>query len=1072
MRRFLSLFTMLMLFGTFAFAQSRVVSGKVTDETGSPVPFASVKIKGSKSGLSADAYGVYSIKVKDGDILEISGVGYTAKEVPVGSQTNINTVLEKSKSTANMTEVVVTSAFNTKRTARSVSSNAQVVGSEQLNTIRQTNVNNALAGKVAGIQLRGQSSAVLDGSPALRLRGESSLGASSGAIYVVDGTILPNANDVNTDDIEDVTVLQGPSAAALFGQQGQNGAIVITLKKARRNARGIGVEVNSGVTFDRIYVLPNYQNSYGGGDSYDMFKYTYKAGDPIGWKALDGKYYPDYSDDASWGPKMVGQEYIPWYAWVGGHERSFKTASFTPQPTNARDFYNTGVTLNNNINFSKAGDNFNFRGSYSNLDIQGLVPNSSMKRNTLSINTSVDLSSKLTFGANINYLTQNTLGEFDQSYGNQSTGSFSSWFHRDLDMNIMRELRGLRSPDGTFASWNINSPANYNANSPATFYKANYWYNFYTYFDQQTNLAHRDRLFGDVSMTYKVNSDLKVRFTYRKQQNDTYYDQKYSTDLETSGSQTGQKAYYGTGNTYSNRENYEGIASYSKKIKDFALNMNAGFDIFKAKSTRTDANTNNGFNVPNLYNLSNSKNPASFSSGFSQQKYRALFARGDIGFRNFLFAEFALRNDWVSELPSNNNTIFVKSFGGSFVFSDLIKDKLPALSYGKLRASWGEVPASIGVYQYPGFSYAPAANQWNGNFLMGTPDVLVDPNIHGAVNSQKEIGLDLRFLKNRIGISVTYWDATIKDFPFQVAQAPTSGFTAKLINTGEIAKKGVDVQMNIKPIWSNNFQWDLNATWGRLIKNEVVSIAPGITRFTISNGARFGGITPPYTVNEVGKQWGVMFGGGAKRINGQPVLDAQGFNVADPNTNFGSVLPKYTGGVQNTFNVFKNFIFNVNIDYQVGGKFFSLSDMWGSYSGLTARTATLNDKGNSIRDAVADGGGVHVFGVDATGKPVDYYVEAKDYYHSLVTRNVFDDFLYDLTFVKLRELSFGYKIPVNKMNIGKWIQSATFSVTGRNLWLIYTKTKDFDPAEITSVYGEDGQFPGTRAIGVNLKLGF
>jgi hypothetical protein len=215
-----------------------------------------------------------------------------------------------------------------------------------------------------------------------------------------------------------------------------------------------------------------------------------------------------------------------------------------------------------------------------------------------------------------------------------------------------------------------------------------------------------------------------------------------------------------------------------------------------------------------------------------------------------------------------------------------------------------------------------------------------------------------------------------------------------------------------------------------------------------------------------------MYGGGYKRINGQPVLDGNGLYVADANTNFGSVLPKYTGGIQNTFNVFKNFVFNVNIDYQWGGKFFSLSDMWGSYSGLTARTATLNDKGNSIRDAVVDGGGVHVFGVDGTGKPVDYYVEAKDYYHNLVNRNVFDDFLYDLTFVKLRELSVGYKIPVSKLNVGKWIQSATFSVMARNFWLIYAKTKDFDPSEINSVYGEDGQFPGSRGFGVNLKLGF
>jgi hypothetical protein len=240
-----------------------------------------------------------------------------------------------------------------------------------------------------------------------------------------------------------------------------------------------------------------------------------------------------------------------------------------------------------------------------------------------------------------------------------------------------------------------------------------------------------------------------------------------------------------------------------------------------------------------------------------------------------------------------------------------------------------------------------------------------------------------------------------------------------------------------------------------------------------AGGAAFNGITPPVTVNAVGQKWGMMYGGGVKRINGQSVLDAGGLPVKDEQlVFFGSVLPDYTGGVQSSFMLFRNFIINVNIDYQAGGKFFSLSDMWGSYSGLLARTATLNDKGNSIRDRVEDGGGIKVSGVDENGKPVTHYVGAQDYFHALVDRNIFDDYIYDLTFVKLRELSLGYRIPINNLKIGKYIQSATFSIVSRNPWLIYAKTKDFDPAEINSVYGEDGQLPGTRSIGINLKLGF
>ena len=216
----------------------------------------------------------------------------------------------------------------------------------------------------------------------------------------------------------------------------------------------------------------------------------------------------------------------------------------------------------------------------------------------------------------------------------------------------------------------------------------------------------------------------------------------------------------------------------------------------------------------------------------------------------------------------------------------------------------------------------------------------------------------------------------------------------------------------------------------------------------------------------------MLIGGGKTYINGKPVLDESGHYVKSENVRFGSVLPDYTGGVQNSF-TYKGVTLNVNIDFQHGGKFFSLSDMWGTYSGLTARTAVLNDKGNSIRDAVADGGGIHVIGVDAVGKDVDYYVDAQEHFHSMVSNNVFDEFVYDLTFVKMREVSVGYQLPIQKWgNVGRYVQNVTLSLVARNPWLIYATTRDFDPSEIGNVYGENGQFPGTRSFGFNLKVGF
>jgi len=1066
---------MLMLCGVLAFAQSRVVTGKVTDIDGNPISFASVKVKGTSTGVSADANGAYSIKVNPNAILEISGASFKTIEVPVGTQNVLNTVLEKGAGT-DIKEVVVTSAFGIRRTGRSTSANVQNLTGDQVNTIRQTNVTNALAGKVAGAQVRSQSVAKLGAESVVRLRGENGLGVGGGALYVVDGTIMPSGADINPDDIEDYSILQGPAAAALFGPDGSNGAIVMTLKKAKKGAKGIGLELNMGIQFDNVYIVPDYQNSYAGGANGDLSLYQYKAGQPVAWKALDGKYYHDYSDDASWGPRMAGQEYIPWYAWYPGHEYSFKTAKLTPQPTNVRDFWETGVTRTTNVAFSKATDNLNLRASYTNLDIKGITPNEYLKRHTLNVNATAELSSRFTLGVNFNYIAENTNTESDDGYSNQSTGSFGQWFHRDLDMNKMRELRTITSPEGVFASWNRNNPDAYDPTNPRKSWAGNYWYNMYQYFDNINNSIRRDRLFGDVSLTYKINNDLKIKATYRKQQLTTNQEVIYKSELEASANQMSFNPYegnsfaaYGVNNTFSDRQNYEGLLMYSKKIKSFQINAQGGFDVLKTKFRGVNANTLGGLSAPGLYALSNSKNNINYGNTRNQFQRRSIFVRADIGFRNYLFVEGSYRRDYTSTEP-DGNYIDSKSGGLSFVFSDLIRNAVPFISYGKIRGSMGQLLNTLGIYQLNA-TYGIGTQQWNGNILTTVPNNLVDPALQGAVNTEKEIGLEMRFLKNRIGFNVTYWDRTNKDFPVNVTVDQSSGYSVISKNAGEIAKKGWDITGFIKPIQSKNFAWEISATWGYLVQNEVVSIFGDIKRLNLATGA-FSGTSAAYAVNEIGQPWGQMFGGGIKRVNGVPQLTSTGLFIREADTKFGSVLPNYTGGIQNSFNIFKNFTLNVNIDYSIGGKFFSLSDHWGTYSGLTARTAELNDRGIPLRDPVADGGGVHVFGVDATGKAVDYYVDGQTYFHQFRSNSIAEDNIYSLSFVKLRELSLGYRLPVEKLGIGKYVKTAVFSVVSRNPWLIWSKDKGFDPSEISNVYGEDGQLPGTRSVGVNLKLGF
>jgi TonB-linked SusC/RagA family outer membrane protein len=1067
----------LLLCLTQVHAQNRTVTGTVTaKDDGLPIPGVTVIVKGTTLGTQTNAAGKFSLSVPANATLTFKFIGYTTVEMPAGAEPM--TVVLTSVSNQ-LGEVVITGAFNTKQTARSASYAAQVVKSDALNTIRQPNVNNALAGKVAGVQVRSQSAGALGRNTQVRLRGATGFGNSPGALYVVDGTILPNSDDVNPDDIDNITVLQGPAASAQFGSAGANGAIVITTKKGGK-VKGVGIELNAGVNLDKVYILPNYQNTYAGGAAADLMQYHYKAGDPEGWKALDGKYYPDYTDDSSWGPKMVGQEYIPWYAWAPGTKYSFKTAKLVAQPNNARDFFETGTTLNNGIAFTKSADDYNIRLSYNNQYVNGIVPYTDLKKNVFNLNANYDLGKHFTVGANVNFVSQQVRGNISDGYANASTGNFNQWMHRDLDMGIMKELKDLTSPDGTLVSWNHQNPTSYTADDPNYFYAGNYWYNMYKIAELNTRTNQRDRFYGNIYLQYKLNKDFSIKATYRKNARNEWQEEFIPAILQKSGSQTGVKNYYRSYNAYENRENYEFLADYNKQVGDFKINVTGTSDIYNRSYKDNGGNTVDGLSIPDLYNITNSVSAPSVFNNRINEQYRAVVGKANLGYKNFLFADVTFRNDWFSTLFPQDNSVLSKSFGGVFVFSELTPALASWLSFGKIRVSYGETPQALatasdnyGAYRNNTL-YGVNQFKYGANLLMTTPNESVDPGLHGAVFKQTEFGLDLRFVNDRVSLSATYYVSNDSDFPASVTVNPASGFTTILTNFGKMKRRGLELTLSGTPVRINNFSWDVTINGARQLENKVVEVSKkyGVTRYTNPNDQVWG-TDMPYMVFQEGKEWGQIFGNGIKRnAAGVPIIAANGMYANDPNTYFGSVLPKWTGGIQNSFTIFKSFVVNANIDYQVGGKFVSLSNRWGQYSGLTAATAALNDKGVPVRDPVADGGGVKVSGVDDSGKPVSNYIDAKTYFQGLTNNKTYDSYIYDLTFVKLREVSIGYKIPVAKLGLGKVIQSARFDITGRNLLLIYAKSKDYDPSEISSQQGESGQLPGTRGLGFNLKVTF
>ncbi len=1108
MRKIASLCAALLLCSVLAIAQTRTVTGKVTDEKGDPIPFATIKVKNGKQGTTADDNGNYSIKVANGTILTFASVGFAEKEAPVRAD-RVNLTLTRTD--ASLSEVVVTTALNIKRKADNLSYAVQGIKGDKLTTTRITDVNQGLAGKIAGVQVRSQSGAKLGQAGSIRLRGATTLGDIS-PLWVLDGTPIDPV-DINPDDIDDLQVLKGPTAAALYGQRAEGGVIMVTSKKGRKRA-GLGVEINSTYEVDKVGLLPRYQNDYSGGSwlgantaGTEMQKFTYDPSSmPAEWKPLDGKFYHLYNDDASWGPRMVGQEYIPWYAWYTGTQYTGKTAKLTPQPNNIREFWNGNGAgqIINNAAVSKSGDGYNFRLSYTNITQKGLLPSTDRRKNYVQSSLSYDINSHLTAGINFNYTNEVIHGEFDDTYGNNSSGGFSQWFHRDLDMNILKQFRNYRTPDGVLPSWNLNDGNGINglpSSNASSFLRPNYWFDYYAYFDNISNTTNRNRVAGDVNLTYKINNHFKVAGFLRRNNVSSDNEGKVPFVLEQSNdassslalSATGVgrpiKSTYRTTYSFSGEDNYEFLASYNQKFSDFMVDVNLGANDYQANSKSIYNSTKGGLTIPNLFALSNSVNPIDYSNNRFKSERRSFYGRASVNWKDVVIVDGSLREEFSSTLPTNNNSYKYPSIGASVLLTKYISPSVPFISFAKLRGSYAQVGTDLAAYKLNQV-YTLNASLFGTSALTTTPDQLIDPNIKPTLSSSYEGGLDLRFLKNRISLSGTYY--TQKSINAIIAAPITgaSGYSSKLINAGEIDKNGIELSLDARAIQTKSFSWDvsINVAHSRV---KIISLAPGVhqlyTNGAASSSASYTNTSgnPAYApgtwqfdkdnTGGYSNNYSQLIGIGIQKYNGAPVLTTDGQYVpTTSNVSFGSTVPDYTGGMVNSF-TYKDFNLSFAIDFVKGGKYYSLSDFWGKVSGLYDVTASLNDKGIPIRNNVADGGGVHVVGVDATTahSKIDTYVDAGTYYHQFYSHYINENSIFDLSYVKMREISFGYRIPINKIGkMANTFQNITISAVCHNAFLFYTANKNIDPSELVGVYGESGQLPPTRSIGVSLKLGF
>ncbi len=1078
MRKFLGLFLgCLFLIGTQAIAQDRTVTGKVTAEDGSVLPGVNISVKGTTRGTTTNGEGTYQIAASSTATLVYSFIGFQNMEITVGSQSTINVSL---KTDVNQLNEVVVTALGISRDKKALGYAVQEIKGENLTVARDPNVANALAGKIAGVQVLGQSGAKF-GSPSIRIRGINSLTGSE-PLYVVDGTPT-DISQVNMDDVESLTVLKGPSATALYGNRASAGVIVITTKRAK--AGETSLNVNHSSTLDMVALLPDYQNEYGGGYSqdFDTFQFNSKI-HPADWASFNGQRILDYSADESWGPKLDGQPHRSAASWIPGTPKFGIQTPFEAQPNNVRDFFAKPVSSNTNIAFARGGDFYNSRISYTHIINNGIVPNSSQTKDYVSAKNSISFSKRLTADLNINYTstksnnipadrygstggtgTSNALfgvGSSTLSGFNQTIGSFNQWFQRQLRIE---DLRDYKNADGTYRSWNIGGPLD-----P----KPKYWDSPYTQVYENTNLARQQRLFGDIGLTYKILDHLTASAKVRRDYGSYVNEGRIAAGTLNAGGK-GSYAYL-TGLSLEN--NYEGLLSYNQDFENFSVVANAGGNIRYNRTEGTFQSTVGGLTSPGFYAIGASIDRPISQNYLFERRVNSVFGNVSFGFKDFIFVEGSIRNDWSSTLPKANNSYLYPSVSGSLVFTQFIP-RNNILSFGKIRAGYAQVGTDVGPYQ-TALTYTVGSFTYGANSLSFLPNQLPNANLKPGLSSSYEGGIDLKLFNNKIGIEFTAYQNNNRNQIIPLAVAPTSGYSNAVVNAGLIKTTGLELHISATPVKTNSFSWqvDLNGDRNR---SEVVELAAGQQNYQI-DGPQWRTLTLNARIGDKGEAlpWGTLIGQGIKKdANGNRVVysptaenvksGVAGLYVKENNVNLGSVLPKFKGGLLNTFK-FNDVTLRINTDFVIGGKFFSTTKMFNNYSGLGAETAGMNELGKPKRDDPANGGGVILDAVTEDGQPNTYRVDTQNLYENwLFALN--EQYIYNKTYAKLREVALGYNLP--KRILGKYIKSANVSLIGRNLLLIYSAVGGgIDISETETVWYEGGQLPPVRSVGVNVRLGF
>ncbi len=979
------------------------------------------------------------------------------------------------KTSAERLDEVVVTALGISREKKSLGYATQEVEGEALLTANNANPVTALSGRVAGLSVTGQN---FSGSQNILIRGASSFTNNNQPLFVIDGVPLSNENfnttstqngsggydygsmvsDLNSYDIESIDVLKGSAASALYGSRGQNGVIMITTKSAKAGKSGFNVEINSGVSFESVSIIPELQNEYGGGSG------------PFESVNINGTNYDvvNYAYDESWGPKYEGQQVLHWWGAADFEEGKTATPVTGPwqaSPNDVDAFYETGIAYQNSINITGSTEDLGYRVGYTNVNMTGIVPNSEQDKHTLNMNGNlslfddfIDVNSALTF------VKTNTTGRPQFGYGdNSQSQKFFQWGQRQLDME---KLKTYETADGAMRTWNRLS-----WDDPTPNYSDNpYWTAYNNYQDDD-----RTRIFGTAGVKANFTSFLNATGNIYF---DTYtFNQRERVSI---GSQA--QSSYSVWNRQFAETNLEGKINYRQtfieKLDVMAMiGGNSRYDQY----SRFLGETNGGLVVPDLYNLGNSSDAATTENFNRFKRVNSFFGMVSLGWNNFVYADFTYRRDVDSSLPEDNNAYDYISASASVILSELIEANW--MDNLKIRANYGQT--GNGTDPYSVYNVYLSSNPFGGSPVFTNDSELKNANLAPELTNEIELGFDGNFLNNRIQAEFSWYNRITENQILPVEVSGANGFTSQIINAGVVQNTGVELFLQGTPIKTQDWKWDVGFNFASN-KNEVKELPDDADKVQLAR-APFGGAY----INAVD---GATF---QELYAFDYVYDGNGNKVISEETGFyettgelesmGSILPDYTAGAFTTL-TWKSFDLNAVINISKGGVYYSLSNMWGMYSGMAEGTVGTNPKGNDIRDAVEDGGGVLLDGVNGTinynddgsytvtdTKTNATYLGARDFgtshYHGNGTPSATS--VFDASYVKLGELSVGYTLP----KFTNVIKSMRISLYGRNLFVWGLDNPGIHPETVVAGSGniqglEGGIVPATRVFGFNLNIKF